>query len=291
MNALILLTGLTLLQGGSARDTTVTLQRGDRVEVRDLRGEVTVDTWDRATLEISGASGGARAVSVSRTGNRVLVEAAGRRSRSTDIRLTLRVPSWVALDLQGRELDVTVRGVGGAVSVQNVSGDIRIAGTRGDLDLSSVESQIDVRDAHGSVRAQSQGGDVRLTRVVGDVDAGSGDGDVRMDGVQSSSVRAQTLDGDVYFAGPMAKGGTYTFSVHDGDVTLVIPRSTGARVKVATFDGEFSSEFPVTLQHYTGAGRFEFTLGGGGAEASIEVFDGEIRVQQSPAGGRGPRVP
>jgi len=286
MNALILLTGLTLVRGGSAPDTTVTLQRGDRVEVRELRGEVTVDTWDRATLELSGARDDVRRVSVSRTGNRVLVEATGRRSRTADVRLTLRVPSWVALDLQGRELDVTVRGVDGAVSVQNVSGDIRVAGTGGDLDLSSVEGEIDVTDAHGTVRAQSQGGDVRLTRVVGDVDAGSGDGDVRLDGVQSSSVRAQTLDGDVYFAGPMAKGGTYTFSVHDGDATLVIPRNTGARVKVATFDGEFSSEFPVTLQHYTGEGRFEFTLGDGGAEASIEVFDGEIRVQRSPAGGR-----
>jgi hypothetical protein len=72
--------------------------------------------------------------------------------------------------------------------------------------------------------------------------------------------------------------------VHDGDATLVVPRTSGAHVKVATFDGEFSSDFPVTLQHYSGEGRFDFTLGDGGAAVGIEVFDGQIRILRAPPG-------
>jgi DUF4097 and DUF4098 domain-containing protein YvlB len=289
MNAVVLLAGLTLLHGGMVPDTTVSLRRGDRVELRDLGGEVTVQAWDRATMEISGEDLDAREVRVSRTNGAVSVRPGGRQGRRVDVSVTLRVPAWVALDLQGRDLDVSITGVSGPVSVRNVSGDIRVSGTSGDLDLSSVEGEIDVTDARGSVSAHSRGDDVRLTRVVGDVDAGTGSGDVRLEQVHAASVRAETLDGDVYFAGPMVKGGRYSFSVHDGDATLVIPRTTGAHVRVATFDGEFSSDFPVTVQHYTGEGRFEFTIGDGGAEASVEVFDGEIRVQRNPSGRSGGR--
>ncbi len=290
MSPLILLAGLTLLRGaaGVGPDTTLTLHRGDRVELRGLDGEVTVQTWERTTMDVSADDSELGSVRVSRSDRIVAVRPDGRRGRRADVTLKLRVPPWVALDLQGRDLDVRVSGVSGPVSVRNVSGDIHVTGTSGDLDLSTVEGEIDVSDARGKVSAQSRGDDVHLTRVVGDVDVGTGNGDVRLDGVQAMTVKAETLDGDVYFSGAMVKGGRYTFSVHDGDATLVIPRDAGVHVRVATFDGEFSSDFPVTVHHFTGQGRFEFTVGDGGAEASVEVFDGEIRVLASPAGhGRG----
>ena len=123
-----------------------------------------------------------------------------------------------------------------------------------------------------------------LTRVVGAVDVGTGNGEVRLEDVEAASVQAETLDGDVYFSGSLIHGGRYSFSTHDGDATLVIPRGSDAHVSVATFDGEFVSDFPVTLDHYTGEGRFDFTLGKGGAEVSLEVFDGEIRIRASGPG-------
>lgn len=278
MSAAILMASLTLLGGVARPDTTVTMHRGDRVEVRDFGGEIRVEAWNRADMEVGGDLG-SRSVSVSRMGNRVALEPGDRKGRRAEVVMTIRLPSWVSLDIQGREVDVTLSGTAAPVSVRNVSGDIRVSGVDGDLDLSTVEGEITVTDARGRVSAHSRGDDVRLSRIVGDVDAGTGNGDIRLDDIQATSVRAETLDGDVYFAGSFVAGGRYRFSVHDGDATLVIPRNTGAHVAVATFDGEFSSDFPVTVQHYTGEGRFDFTLGGGGAEVSVEVFDGEIRIQ------------
>jgi hypothetical protein len=282
MSIAVLLTSLALLGGAARPDTTVTLRRGDRVQIRGLEGELQVRVWDRAEMEVTGEDRSAGGVRVSRDGSRVLVGPEGRTGRREDVVMTLRVPSWAALDVQGLELDVDVSGTGGQVSVRNVSGDIHVQKTSGDLDLTSVEGEITVTDARGAVRAHSRGDDVTLTRVVGDVDAGTGNGNVRLDGIDAASVRAETLDGDVYFAGSLMAGGLYSFSVHDGDATLIVPRASEAHVTVATFDGEFSSDFPVTLQHYTGEGRFDFTLGkGGGARVSVEVFDGEIRLRRS----------
>jgi hypothetical protein len=288
MSITVLVTSLVLLGGAARPDTTVTLRRGDRVQIRDLGGELTVRAWDRAEMAITGEDRSAGSVTVSRNGSRILVEPEGRRGRHEDLVLMLRIPSWAALDVQGRELDVDVSGTAGEVSVLNVSGDIRAQRTTGALDLSSVEGEITVTDARGPVRAHSRGDDVTLTRIVGDVDAGTGNGNVRLDGIDAASVNAGTLDGDVYFAGSLMAGGQYSFSVHDGDATLVIPPASQAHVTVATFDGEFSSDFPVTLQHYTGQGRFDFTLGkGDGARVSVEVFDGEIRLRRSEGRGGG----
>jgi Toastrack DUF4097 len=284
--AVLLMAGLALHAGATPTDSSLALRRGDHVVIRDLGGEVRVETWDRAVLGLEGEDRSARALSVSRTGDRVLVEPGAWKGRRLDVVLKVRVPPWVALDVQGRELDVTVSGVGGGVSVRNVSGDIRVDGTSGDLDLTTVEGEIEVTNARGRVSAHSRGDDVSLSHVVGDVDAVTGDGDIRLDDVRAASLGAQTLDGDVYFAGPFVSGGTYSFSVHDGDATLVIPRASGARVKVSTFDGEFSSSFPVTLQRYSGQGRFEFTLGDGSAGVDVEVFDGQIRILDSPPPGR-----
>jgi len=119
---------------------------------------------------------------------------------------------------------------------------------------------------------------VTLRGIRGPVDVRSGSGSLVLDDVESSSVRAETLDGDLTFSGTLARGGTYVFSVHDGDARIAIPESPGAVVRVATFDGEFASDFPVLLQGYGGGGQFEFTVGEGSSRMEIKVFDGEIRL-------------
>jgi DUF4097 and DUF4098 domain-containing protein YvlB len=135
------------------------------------------------------------------------------------------------------------------------------------------------------VTVRSQGDDVTVVDVTGPVDARSGNGDVTILNSTSDSIRAETLDGDLSFSGALARGGSYFFSVHDGDATFALPRDVGARVTIKTFDGEFSSDFPVTLQRYGGSSAFDFTLGDGGARLEVEVFDGEIQILERQGSG------
>lgn len=267
-----------LLSAAVLPDTLVELRRGDTVVLSDVSGEVVVETWNRSELSLVGEGGDTRDVVVVRDGARVTVRSAGRKGRSLEVEVRLRVPAWAALDIRGRDVDVTVVGTAGDVRVRNISGDIRVENTTGTLELSSADGVIHVANAQGAVTALSRGDDVTLEGVRGSVDVRSGSGDLILDDVVSSSVRAETLDGDLTFSGTLARGGTYAFSVHDGDAHITIPESPGARVRVATFDGEFTSDFPVTLQRYGGGGQFEFTVGDGAARVEIDVFDGEIRL-------------
>jgi DUF4097 and DUF4098 domain-containing protein YvlB len=196
------------------------------------------------------------------------------------VEATIRVPKWIEIEIGSRSLDVSIRGVDGAIRVGNVSGDVSIEDAGGSLDVRSINGEVHIVGAAGGVRASSQADDVTLRRVSGPIEVHSGDGDIILDDIRSSSVRAEAQDGDVDFNGTIEAGGDYGFFLHDGDATIAVPASTSAHVSVSTFDGEFESDFTVRVERFTSGRQFDFSLGDGSARIQIEVFDGDIHFAQ-----------
>jgi DUF4097 and DUF4098 domain-containing protein YvlB len=265
-------------------DTVVAVNRGDRVVLEGISGVVSVSAWNRDELEVRGTTGNSP-LTVTRTGATLQVESEGPRRRRS-LEASIRVPAWIDLEVGGSQLDLTVEGLDGAIRVANVSGDVRVQDVGGAVDVRSIRGEVVVLDAAGAVRASSQADDVTLRRITGSVEAHSGDGDIVLDAVESMSVRAEAQDGDIFFSGSIQDGGEYRFYLHDGDVTLEVPATLSARVHVSTFDGEFSSDFPVRVESFSAGREFDFVLGQGSAVIDIEVFDGEIRLM-SRGSGRG----
>jgi len=261
-------------------DTTLAVNRGDRVVLEGISGVIAITAWDRDELEVRSTTGNTP-LAVRRTGATLQVEPDGaRRRRSLDA--VIRVPPWMDVEVGGSALDLNVTGIDGALRVANVSGDVQIRDAGGAVDVRSIRGEVVVVDARGAVRASSQADDVTLRRVVGSVEAHSGDGDIILDQIESMSVRAEAQDGDIVFSGAIGNGGEYRFYLHDGDVLLEVPADVSARVHVSTFDGEFTSDFPVRVETFSAGRQFDFVLGQGSALIEIEVFDGEIRLARRP---------
>lgn len=258
-------------------DTTLAMDRGDRIVLENISGEISIEAWDRDVLEIRGEDEQSGLVA-RRAGGAIRIGRADRKGRSRTVEASIRVPAWADIEVSGRQLELWVDGVEGSVDVNTIDGDLWIRNVGGPVEVRTIEGEVDISGVRNGVRASSQSDDVLLRDVSGPIAVHSGSGDLTLIDIVSDDVRAETQDGDVHFSGEISDRGDYRFFVHDGDASIAIPSGSNARVSVSTFDGEFESEFPVVLERFTGGREFDFTVGTGRAHIEIQVFDGEIRL-------------
>ena len=260
-------------------DTTFAVRADARLELRDVTGSVRVEAWDEARVRLRADHGSRDRVRVDDRGGVVSLSVVRDRGRPVTVHYRLTVPRGMALTLAGGEVYLEVIGVRGALALESIEGDLVVRDV-GAAVLATVDGDVTVLGAAGDVRVATTDGDLRLSGVRGSLVATTLDGDVLMDGMDARSLDVSTVDGEIRYEGAIHDGGRYRLTTHDGDVTLVVPSAINATVSVATYDGDFSSTFPVRLrpQHRHGH-RFTFTLGNGSAQIELESFDGAIRLR------------
>jgi len=275
-----LLLMLALPQG---TDTTVTLRSVATLELKSFEGSITVTAGARGQLGIQADHDEDTRIRIDEGGGRVRVSASARYGPA-EVTWRLTVPPDLALDLTAHSGDVTVSGVRARIAVSAVEGNVRVRGGSGEVVLETVEGNVLLEDASGFVSLSSVDGDITARGVQGGVQVSTVDGQVVLDGVRSDNIRVSTVDGDIDMAGDILPSGRYHLTSHDGNVTVTAP-AIDAEVSVATFSGDFESDFPVTLTRVSDRRRMNFTLGKGSARIELESFDGTVTLR------RGSRVP
>lgn len=259
-------------------DTTFTVQRGQRLEISAFAGSITVRTWNRDQVRVTGETGSKDELEVEARGSVITVETTGRWGPASDADIVVTMPAWMAVAASGVETDITIEGCKCAIRAETVSGDVTVRGGEGNVDLESVEGSITASDITGRVAAQTVNEDVDLTRITGEVRAQTVNGDVMLEDVRSTSVQASTVNGDIRYVGTIQDQGSYEFSTHQGELLVTMAETANATVTVNTFNGSFESEFPVTITGKTQRKKFTFTVGKGTARVSLESFGGDIQV-------------
>lgn len=279
MLGLMLAASLALVQAPTT-DTTVAVRRGMRLELSTLGGDISVRTWDRDQLRVVAEHSSRERVEVKTLGAVVTVAARSSRGAARSIDYIITAPRWMDLNLSGTFSDVSVEGAEGRVVAESIQGDLTVTGGRGLVSLQSVEGDITVTGASGRIELNTTNGEVIARGLNGEIYAETVNGDIRLDGVQSGSVTATTVNGDLDYDGEIRTDGRYRFSTHNGDVSVVIPASANVTVSVATFQGEFESDFPLTLVPNAQGKRFTFTIGSGRGRLELESFQGTIQLRR-----------
>lgn len=269
------LAALTLIQ---QIDSTVPVERGQRLEVDLFAGDVDVKTWSKNAVRVVADPDGRGRVEIERSATSVSVRTTGRRGPplSTDIELT--VPAWMALDISGVYTDITIAGARGPISAETVQGDVSAEGGDGLVSVKSVQGGVSVTGAKGRIEANSVNADVEVRRSTGEVSTETVNGSIDLVGTDATTLTATSVNGDLNYDGPLHSGGRYALSTHNGDITLAVAEAASAAVSVSTFNGEFESDFPVTLTETRKGKRFNFTIGSGSAQVTLESFQGTISL-------------
>lgn len=259
-------------------DSTVPAERGQRLEVSSYAGDIAVKAWDRNAVRVEADPAGQTRVEIDRSPGVITVRTVGRRSAPQMVDLVITVPAWIPLDLSGVNTDVTVVGARGPVTVETVQGEVNVEGGEGLVSLQSVQGGVDLKGAKGRLEVHSVNEDVSVSNSTGEVTAETVNGSITLTRVDAASVTSSSVNGDLTYDGTIRKAGRYAFSTHNGDITITVPEGSSAGVSVSTFNGEFASEFPVTLTETRKGKRFNFTIGTGSAQMTLESFQGSIEL-------------
>jgi DUF4097 and DUF4098 domain-containing protein YvlB len=257
------------------------VREGVRLELRHGDGDVTITPWDKDVIEVEVryfadvkkvgiGSDPDFAVEFDQSGDVVRVighEKLGsgiaffQAVRRHDYRYTISAPSYVKLELNGDDGDVSITGW---------RADIECVGDDGDIDVSDV--------MNATTRISVDDGDVQADGVVGELTVSGDDGDVILSGCHVTTARISIQDGDVVASGCE---GDFRVSVDDGDVSLDDLRSRS--VKISGEDGDveaaLTGEGAVDVEVATDDGDITVSMSGDLSYAFvITMDDGDVRV-------------
>ena len=284
---LALLATVVLVQG---TDTTVSVRPGTRLALSSFEGDISISTWNRAAVRIEADHDDETRVDIDQ-GGRTLTLRGKARYGPAEVSWRLTVPAEMALQLRSQSGDVRVEGTRGSVAVETVEGRIDVRGGTGFISLQSVAGDLVLTDAGGRINLNTVDGSITVRGARGDLRASAVDGAILLDDVESHNVDANTVDGEIRLSGPIHSGGEYHLASHDGDVTVVTP-VIDATVSISAYDGEFESDFPVTVEGSVAHKRMTFTMGTGAARLELESFDGIVALRRGTArGARGDESP
>jgi len=282
VTAFALALGAPVLRAQTTLDTTLAARAGTRVSVNNFSGDVTIRSWDRAQVRVVAEYDRAR-IEVDDGPGRIGIRSVERRG-GEDVEFTITVPNGTAVDVNGMSSDVTMIGVCGEATINTVAGDVDVQCV-GEAAITSVSGDVTVTDARAGLEAGSTSGDVIVHGARGDVTAHSVSGDVELAQVDGVNVSAETVSGEISYAGRILDNGRYRFEAHSGDVTVRVAGNLNALISVGTFSGDFESDFPIELSPGSKMGReWEFRLGNGSARLRLRSFSGTIGLRRGSGG-------
>ena len=180
--------------------------------------------------------------------------------------------------------DVSVRDILGGLTLETVSGNVRIANAGRMANGRSISGDIEVVDTkiEGALEAGTISGTVRLRRMTArSVAVNSVSGSVEIEDVTAERVGAQVISGNIMFAGDLQPNTRYELTSHSGNIRLAIPASTGFQVEATSFSGSITTDIPVTTTGEQNGRRnrtLRGTAGKGGATLDLTTFSGTILI-------------
>jgi DUF4097 and DUF4098 domain-containing protein YvlB len=287
------LLALTLALGGPpvAASAQVTLDQRQPaapdglVEIENPAGTIHVIGWEKAEVQVSGNLGRrAEGLEFHTKGSRthISVETEGN-PNSVSSNLEIHVPVGSRLEIEGFAATIKVEGVSGPVKAETVNGSITMTGGSKEVNLQSVNGSVDVTSPATRVHAEAVNGEVTVKDASGEVNANTVNGKLTVIGGAFTRARLETVSGDVYFEGALAKGATLDAETVSGAVELSLPAAVSADFSVSTFSGEIENDHGPSARKtskWTSEKELRFSTGSGGAKVSVQTLSGDIRLRK-----------
>jgi DUF4097 and DUF4098 domain-containing protein YvlB len=255
-------------------------------------GSITVRTWDKPEVRITGSLGkGVEKLSIEGDSRSLDIEVRypegrnwgwGDSRRNEPTQIEVMVPRRAEVEVQAVSADVDVQGVRGRrLEVSSVSGDVNIAGSApGEADIENVSGDLEVWLDTDELKVETVSGDANVHgAITGEVRMESVSGQLELAARQVRNLSVNTVSGDANLSVGIADGGRIDAEALSGNVTLHLPASAGAQVEMETFSGSIHSVVGHVEEEDHGPGSsLKARMGNGRGSIRLESFSGDLRL-------------
>ncbi len=279
-------------------EQTVSLARDGKVSLKNISGDIEVESWDKAevkieakkisrasTLEKAKENAARVKIEVMEEGNTLRIETKypepSIKSLNVSIDYHLLVPDKVAVKIKSVSGDVTLQQIGGAIEVDVVSGDIEVMKADKGVDCKAVSGDLELRSINGDAFLKTVSGDITLGKMNGSIEAESVSGDIELIDVSGARVvKGNALSGSITYQGDINPEGRYELKSHSGEIEMVLPSNAAFDLEASTFSGDIESDFEIMVSGKFSKKKIQGTVNGGGAVVILNTFSGDIDLKK-----------
>lgn len=264
------------------------------IDISNVAGSVHVTAWDRPMVQVEGRLGdGAKPLAITGSDGdlTIKVQAAdgggwfnwGSSSHMGDTLLDLHVPRGASLNVHLVSAPLIVDGLaGGKISVNTVSGRVRINASAPTLDIDSVSGNIELAGHADAANLQTVSGDILAPVLGAQAKLQTISGHIQASGGPWQAFTLSTVSGDVQVSGGVLPSGQLAIDSMSGNVQLQLPANTSAALHASSFSGDLRSDSGTAQQASHGPGsKLDATLGSGSGTIKLETFSGDLRIHTS----------
>jgi DUF4097 and DUF4098 domain-containing protein YvlB len=290
---------LSLCIGQALADTPINLQHAAtpnaRISVSNVKGQVTITAWDRNQVQVTGTLGeGAAPLAIQGSDGDLEIKVRPKGDGSHgwfnwhgdnsmgDTNLELHVPKGASLDVDVVSAPLGIDGMdGGDISVNSVSGRVRIDARTPDLSVESVSGTVQQSGHAERADLQTVSGDILAPALGSQADLQTVSGRIQATGGPWRKFNLSTVSGDVQLNGGVAGHGSVDIDSMSGDVQILVPGDLSASIHASSFSGDLRSDFGQAVEHDHGPGsELNAEVGGGNGRIHVETFSGDLRIRR-----------
>ena len=179
------------------------------------------------------------------------------------VKVELRVPRELNLDVHTGDGNVTSDTVSGRIHIDTGDGNINATNVKGDMFMHTGDGHIEASNLDGTLKVDTGDGHVTVGGRFDALDLHTGDGNIDASAMNGSKV---------------ANG--WTLHSGDGRINLRVPGDLSADIDAHTGDGSITVDLPVTVSGSMGHSSVRGKMNGGGGQLKITSGDGSIHVEK-----------
>lgn len=241
--------------------------------VRNKSGKVSIKSWSKPEVLIVATHVSEKTeVDAEKVGNRI------------DVMTHVLSENVAPAELQA-DIEITVPEQT-ELQIRNDSGDVIVERVAGDMTFDTVGATVELQEVAGFLVVKTVGGSFTCVRCAGRLEVKSISGSFRILQPQLSSLRAETMSGNILYEGAFQRFGTYRMNNYSGVTEVRFLEADSFEVSASSQFGKVENDAvfkprPHQPQAAARVGNSLFgTYNSGQARVELTSFNGTIKVRK-----------